>query len=173
MAGAGAASGTGTASGVGSSTAASTGEAAGTGTATGDGVILVYLRPDADHTDGSWTNELGGTELYSSIDEITPNDSDYVQSSDNPSADTFRVRMSNPSGGVTRPFKVRYRIGKSSSSRIDIVARVFQGTTQVVSWTHEDIAESLTTITQTLSQAEFEAISDPYDLYFEIRADAV
>lgn len=40
-----------------------------------------FLRPDGDHANpDGWLNELGGsTDLYQSIDEVTPDDADWVE----------------------------------------------------------------------------------------------
>lgn len=42
--------------------------------------IPQFLRPDGDLSPGSWTDEGGATtDLFDSIDEVSPNDSDYVE----------------------------------------------------------------------------------------------
>lgn len=71
-----------------------------------------YARPDADVTDGSWTNELGNaTDLYASIDESAASDSDYIQSSVNPSSDLAEVGLGNVgTPTVDTAHYVRYRI---------------------------------------------------------------
>jgi hypothetical protein len=39
------------------------------------GFVLVYMQPDADNSDGNWTNELDSTtDLYASIDETSFSD---------------------------------------------------------------------------------------------------
>src|SRR3954468_15059146 len=78
-------------------------------------IVLLYLRPDADSVDGGWTNELGGTSLFASIDETVASDTDYIQSSANPVADIAKISLSNPSSAVASPVKVRYRYQKVSS----------------------------------------------------------
>jgi hypothetical protein len=50
-------------------------------------------RTTADVTDGGWTDQEGSTTLYAAIDEAAADTADYVQSSANPSGDTFRVKM--------------------------------------------------------------------------------
>jgi hypothetical protein len=71
-----------------------------------------FARPDADVTDGSWTNELGSaTDLYASLDESTATDSDYIQSSVNPSSDVAEVALGNVSDPTVHTgHRVRYRI---------------------------------------------------------------
>ena len=55
-----------------------------------------YARPDADSVAGSWVNESGsGSNLYQSIDESTPSDSDYCISTEGfGSTDTMRGELS-------------------------------------------------------------------------------
>ena len=49
-----------------------------------------------DITDGNWTNELGGTTLAPSIDEVAPaDDNDYIQSGDDPSSDLAEIALTN------------------------------------------------------------------------------
>jgi hypothetical protein len=53
-----------------------------------------FARPIADVSDGGWTNELGNnTDLYASIDESSPSDSDYIQSSVDPVDDTVKFDL--------------------------------------------------------------------------------
>lgn len=117
--------------------------ATGTGAALAVGAALglTFLSPDADASAGGWTNESGGTTLYPSIDErFTPNDADYIRSSNNPSNDTCRVSLSNPSGAVAQPFTVSYRYGKSGTAQIDITVTLRQGSTTIASWTHTNVS---------------------------------
>ena len=106
------------------------------------GIPASYISADADSVDGGWTNEIGGTTLYASIDEhLTPNDADYIRSSDNPSNDVCRVSLGNPPAGiVSQPFEISYRYGKSGTDQIDITVTLKQGTTTIASWTHTDVS---------------------------------
>ena len=62
-----------------------------------------YARPDADDTDGNWTDKDGGTTLYTSIDEASADDATtYIKSPDSSSDDACIVRLSDvstPSAG--------------------------------------------------------------------------
>jgi hypothetical protein len=172
--GAGFAAGAGAVAGTGAAISAGVGAAAGIGSvaAVGSTFVLLYLRPDADITDGGWTNELGNnTDLYASVDETAANDSDYIQSSVNAVADVCRIRISNPSTGVGAPFKVRYRYQKQGSGTADLTVRLFQGSTQIASWTHSNISATLGTVTQTLTGPQFASITDFSNLELELQAD--
>jgi hypothetical protein len=51
-----------------------------------------YARPESDISAGSWSPSTGG-DLYAMIDEVTPNDSDYIYSSTDPSNDVCEVKL--------------------------------------------------------------------------------
>lgn len=135
-------------------------------------VVLLYLRPDADSIDGGWTNELGGTSLFASIDETVANDTDYIQSIANPSLDIAKISLSNPSTGVTSPVKLRYRYKKSADAPADLTVRLLQGSTEIAAWSHTGISASFVTTEQTLTAPQLAAISDFNDLYIEFTADS-
>jgi hypothetical protein len=171
----GSAAGAGAASGAGSTAGVNVGSGAGAGTATALSYYLLTtastLTPDADDTDGGWTNELGGTTLYTSIDEAgPPNDSDYIISSDRPASDICKIRLSNPAGAIQAPFAVFYRFKKSGPNAINLRVRVLEGSTQITSWTHTDIAADFLSVEQVLSGPELASIGDPTNLYLEFRA---
>lgn len=56
-----------------------------------------FARPDADVTDGGWTNELGtNVNLYQSLDEAVASDADLIESSDSPATpDVAEINLSN------------------------------------------------------------------------------
>jgi hypothetical protein len=131
----------------------------------------VYLRPDADASNSGWSDQTGGTtNLYQVVDETTPDDADYVRSSQGPTADIIRFRLSDPSSGLVEPFTVKYRYGLSASGALTITARLKQGSTVKKSWVHTDGTTTLKTVTQTLTTGEFASISDFNDLFIEFEA---
>jgi hypothetical protein len=132
--------------------------------------VRLYLRPDADSIDGGWTNELGGTSLFASIDETVASDTDYIQSSANPVADIAKISLSNPASAVASPVKVRYRYHRVSSPAANLTVRLLQGATQITSWSHVGISTSFVTTEQTLTAPEFASITDFNDLYIEFTA---
>ena len=119
------------------------------------------VRPVSDVNVGSWTTESGGTSnLYQSIDESSVNDSDYVRSPVSPSASAYRVRLAAISDpGVNTGRVLRYRVGVEGTGSMDWVVRVFNASTEVVSWSHSGIS-SLTTFEQTLSEAQAAALNN-------------
>lgn len=131
-----------------------------------------YLYPDADAAIGGWTDQAGGTtNLYQTVDEATANDTDYVQSSFNPTNDIIRFRMSDPTTTVGIPFDVSYRYGITGvGPSCTITARLKQGNTVIKSWPHTDAALALKTVSQSLSAGELASITNFNDLFVEFEA---
>lgn len=136
------------------------------------GAVLLFLRPDADDSDGGWTNELGvATDLFASIDESSPDDDDFIQSSISPSSDICRVRLSAPASGVGEPVNLRYRYKKTGTETVDLTVRLLEGSTPIAEWQHVGVSSSFVTATQTLTGPQFAAISDFGNLYIEFEAN--
>jgi hypothetical protein len=138
---------------------------------------LVSLPPDGDVVDGAWVNEVdSNVNLYASIDEATASDSDYIRSEDLPTNSIVRLRITNPATTLVEPFRVHYRYYKVEtgvSGAMELKARLFDGATQIVEWTHSNIDSTPLTVTQTLSPAEFAAITDFSNLEVEFEATYV
>lgn len=135
-----------------------------------------YARPDADSVAGNWVNESGsGSNLYQSIDESTPSDSDYCISTDSfGSTDTMRVELS----GVTDPtsasdHKVVYRAKGTDPSGFygipTLTVTLKQGSTTIATATNSSLSGSFTEYTITLSSAEANNITDYTDLLLEFQ----
>jgi hypothetical protein len=132
----------------------------------------IFLNPDADDADGTWTTESGGTTLFASIDEpYLPVDSDYIKSADEPVADICRLQLSNPSGTMAMPATVSVRAKLDAAGLANLVTRLKEGTTTIASWTDSISSTSFTTISHALLQAEFDAIGDKTNLFLELQAD--
>jgi hypothetical protein len=139
----------------------------------GDATVVVQiLRPDADVTDGTWTTESGGSNLFASIDEQVASDTDYIQSAVTPVNDECEVSLGNPPGPIIAPFKVRYRYKKTIGQQINLVVKLVQGTTVIATWTHNDISTSIVQATQTLTGGEAANVTDPSDLRLRFSANA-
>jgi hypothetical protein len=128
-------------------------------------MAFTYLRPDADDTDGGWTNDADGTTLFSAIDEIVADDNDFIKSSDNGVVDLAKIRLSNPAGGVAQPATVRYRYKKIGSTGIILTVTLYQGAAEIASWTHSGISGSFATVDQLLTSPQFVSITD-FDALF-------
>ncbi len=129
------------------------------------------IRPSADSIDGNWTTEIGGTDLYASIDETDAGDADYIQSPANPVNEACKVRLSNPALGSyapQEPMVVAYRYAKSGAgAALDFRVRLMQGNTEIASWTETDIGTGWVTQQRTLTTGQFNSITDFTDLYLE------
>jgi hypothetical protein len=136
------------------------------------GLTLFFSRPDADNSDGGWTDHTGGTSLYAAIDDPVVDDGDYIQSSDDPANDICKISLANPGVTPGMPFTVRYRGMKSGPGTMELRARLLQGTTEIASWTESDISSTPTTFEHTLTQLQFDAITNFDDLFIELRANA-
>lgn len=134
---------------------------------------MPFLRPDLDDLDGGWTDHLGGTSLAVTIDETTPSDVDFIQSSPNPNQDLVRLRFSDPSGIVDtgQPVTIRYRYAKDGPAVANVAARLKQGTTVIAEWLHENLLSSYVTAAQILTPGEKAAISNWNDLFLEFEAN--
>jgi hypothetical protein len=138
------------------------------------GIVIAYIRPDADVSDGTWTGQDAGTNLFSYIDESSINDSDYIQSS-LAANDVCRVSLGNLAGGTTlvAPVTISYRYAKSSSGVADLLVRLMQGTTEIASWTHTGISTTFTTADQILTAPQLAAITNFNNLELEFTANPV
>lgn len=120
-----------------------------------------FIRPDSTVNAGTWTTELGGSNLSDSIDEVAINDADYIQSATGPSADTADIGYANPAYGVAEPVIVRYRYKKDSSNQqINLTVQLMEGASVRATWTHTNISTSFATAEQVLSAAEFASVTN-------------
>ncbi len=122
------------------------------------------LNPYADVSNaGSWTTDSGGTtSLYAAIDENVLSDTDFIQSPVGPSTSVYETALeqiadpSSSSGHI-----VHYRYKKSlAADAIDLTVGLYQDTTLIASWTHNDISASFVTADQTLSGGQADAITN-------------
>lgn len=135
-----------------------------------------FARPDADVTDGSWTNQAGSNvNLYQSVDEVSPDDADYIQSSEAPSSDTCEISLETLTDPVTSSGHiVRYRYRKSGGATINLTVSLRQGaSTEIAAWTHNGIGTDWLNAEQTLSGGQADAISDYSDLRMRFVATQV
>ncbi len=136
-------------------------------------MTLTYIRPDADDTDGTWTNESdSGSNLFASIDETVADDNDYIKSVHLPDHDICKIRLSDPSGMVMRPATVHYRFKKrgETTQQINLDVSLLQGSTEIASWSESDIGTAYVDGSQALSVDQFNAISDFTNLYLQFDA---
>jgi hypothetical protein len=131
---------------------------------------VVVARPSSDVSIGGWTNESGGTTLYSSVNEASQNDATYIRSSNNPSNDT--VELAVPIGALSDG-TLKIALGKGANNAVIINHRValVQGTTEIAAWDFADVAFGYALQTVTLTGPQLATITNFSDLRVRITAN--
>lgn len=139
-----------------------------------------YLRPTSDIYNGNWTNELGGTDLYNSIDETSYSDSDYIQSELEPTSSVAVIALETGIDPVMSTGHIlRYRYGKEPGNaeainftvqlRENYINEGNQGTL-VAEWIHTDIPATYTLAEQTLNETQADSITSYSNLFVRMIA---
>lgn len=131
----------------------------------------VSVAPDADDTDGLWTNETAGVSLFGSIDETASADADYIQSAEAAILDICKISLGDPGVEPAQPMSVHYRFKASTSGTTELRVRLMEGITVIATWTESSVSTSYLYVEHTLTAAEFAAITDFTALYLEFRAN--
>jgi len=119
--------------------------------------------------------KIGPQGLYTQIDETIADDADLAKSGNNPSTDIFRVSLSDLPSGKTlaKPVQINYRYGGTSSTSQYLAVRLYEGSTLIAGWTHLDANSTYKNASQTLTDAEFAAISNFNNLQLEFEASNI
>ena len=120
-------------------------------------VTLTYLRPSADISTGSWTPSTGTT-LYTTLDEVSASDADYIQTSTTSSCEIRLAAGATPNNRDNHT--IRYRILAGSGT---LTAVLKCGSTTIKSWNHT-LTGSAQNISNTLTNGEATNITDYSDL---------
>lgn len=120
-------------------------------------VTLTYLRPSADISTGSWTPSTGTT-LYTTLDEVSASDADYIQTSTASSCEVRLAAGATPSNRDNHT--IRYRLLAGSGT---LTAVLKCGSTTIKSWNHT-LTGSAQYISNILTNAEASTITDYSDL---------
>lgn len=137
-----------------------------------------FARPSADTVRTGWTDQGGGTtNIYTTIDEASASDADYIKTPTPPGANEFETLLT----AVTDPLSstghiMRWRRRKqpaSGSAQINLTARLLQGGTQITSQSDTNLPGTFTDTSYTLSGAEADAITNYADLRLEFVAAQV
>ncbi len=130
-----------------------------------------FARPTSDVSLGGWSGPA-----WSAIDEVTASDADFTSSPVAPSNATLEVAL----GAVEDPqvstgHYVRYRFQKDAANgaQINVTVALMQGAVQIASWVHTNIANGFTTVTQTLTGPQADAITDYANLRLRFTATQV
>jgi len=127
-----------------------------------------FAHPISDESTGLWSE----TPLYAKIDEVNPDDSDYIYSTLNPTNDTCEVRLNS----ITAPndktrHKLKYRFKKSGSNSIDFKIQLYDNTTLIKETTHSNISTEWVDGVITLTEGEANTISDYGNLRVKLVAN--
>lgn len=106
-----------------------------------------YARPDADDTDGNWTDKSGGGTLYTSIDETSADDdTTYIKVTDNGSNEACIVQLSNISAPTSGNAYLKARAKTSDNAFTgnppQLKIELLEGSTSRVSNTFSSVSTS-------------------------------
>jgi hypothetical protein len=132
-----------------------------------------YARPSADITLGGWSNQAGATaSLFASIDEVTADDADFVQSSLTAN-DAYECRLSTVAAAlIRRGHIVRYRGRKNAAAgnTRGVTVELRQGATVIASNTHADLTALMLDGAIVLTPGQAAAITDYTNLRIRFAA---
>lgn len=138
------------------------------------GAVVSVLRPDSTSSAGGWLTNTGGSNLHTAIDEGSADDSDYIISASNPTADVCKIGLSDFTNFIATGYigHVRYyKLESGGSATINLRVRVLEGSTARASWTFSNIGTSAVTAELSLSSSEAASITDATNLYLEFCAN--
>lgn len=137
-----------------------------------------FARPDQDTTIGNFTDQVGGTtNIFSSIDETSANDTDYIRSPASPSNQVYVCRLSDvadPVSSTGHTMRMRTSCDQDAQETLDFTQQLRQGYTNegsqgtlIASQSRTGVnSTTWTTSAYTLSGAEADAITDYTALFF-------
>jgi hypothetical protein len=132
--------------------------------------MVQYLQPTADRLVGAYrTNTGAATNLYQSLADPVPDDTNYVTSEISPAGSVYVVGLgavTDPVSSTGHTFKWRW-CNPEVGGQLDAVVELrqdysnegSQGTLRK-SWSYTDIPSTFTTVTETLSGAETDSITN-------------
>ncbi len=141
-----------------------------------------YGRPSADtNNPGSYTDQAGGAvSIYTTIDEASPSDADYIKSPLAPASAVYVTKLSNledPVSSTGHVLRTRYAKDVAGGATINLTVELRQGYvseasqgTLIATRTFNGITETFTTDAYTLSGAEADSITDYTSLYLRVVA---
>ena len=137
-----------------------------------------FARPSADTVRTGWTDEAGGTvDIYTGIDEVTAEDTEYIKTPTPPGSNEFETVLTSVTDPVSSTGHImRWRRRKqpaTGSADINLTVRLIQTTTQVVSRADNTLPGTFTDTSYTLSAGEADSITNYADLRLEFVAAQV
>ena len=137
-----------------------------------------FARPSADTVRTAWTDEAAGTvDIYTGIDEVTAEDTEYIKTPTPPGANEFETLLTTVQDPLSSANHVmRWRRRKqpaSGSAQINLTVRLMEGATQRVTQSDTNLPGTFTDTSYTLSAGEADTISNYADLRLEFVAAQV
>ena len=128
--------------------------------------------PIADVTDGNWLNESGSaTNLYASLDETTPSETDYITTTDLLLTNVVEVMLASLTDPQASDYHtLEYKINHDSGLFIELEAALVQGTTVIAEWLHPYVEPGPSTLSHTITASEADSITDYSDLRLRLAA---
>ncbi len=139
-----------------------------------------YGRPSTDTTNESYTDQAAGsTNIYTTIDETSYSDADYIRSALAPSNDVYVTKLTtleDPVSSAGHTVRVRRAKDAAAGATITMTVELRQGYTNEGSpgtliatiMSGVTIDETWTTTTYNLSSGEADAITDYTSLYLRV-----
>ena len=137
-----------------------------------------FARPSADTVRTGWTDEAAGTvDIYTGIDEVTAEDTEYIKTPTPPGANEFETLLTTVQDPLSSANHVmRWRRRKqpaAGSAQINLTVRLMEGATQRVTQSDTNLPGTFTDTSYTLSGGEADTISNYADLRLEFVAAQV
>lgn len=129
---------------------------AGSVAADGNKLTNTFLRPDSDIALNGWS-AVNAASLSAALDEITADDTDYIQSPDPAGGIACEVRLDG--GDITAPVGFWYRASKLGVASLTLTIKVMEGTTERAVRTRA-LTDDFATYQETLTPAESAAVTN-------------
>lgn len=149
--------------------------------------MVQFGRPSADtNNDGAWVDESAGSvNLWDGIDEVSAEDTLYIESVSAPSAAPYvaalqDITLEDPVSSSGHTVRYRYQKDASGGAQIDCTFELRQGYvnestlgTLIASSAETNLPSAWTDDSFTLAGGEADAITDYTDLYLRVVANQV
>ena len=138
-----------------------------------------FARPSADtNNPDAYTDQAGGsTNIYTTIDEVSQDNADYIRTVASPSSDVYVTKLTNitdPVSSASHVMRMATAVDVASQESLDFTQQLRQGYvsegsqgTLIASQSRTGVTSTAFTVsTYTLSGAEADAITDYTSLYY-------
>lgn len=136
-----------------------------------------YFRPNGGLYATNWTRQDGGTtSQHWSIDEVTPDDADYIQSEYSPIESKIGLALTGLTGApamdLNQPVVLRYRFSQLGGDAVILKVRLVENTTIIKQQYQYNLTGTYADGVMSLSAAEAAAVSNWENVFFEAVASS-